>query len=59
MKRAVKFMNVEQVDYVAGISHKGPVLVLHDDYMLEHGTFLENVDGHYKDNPHNNIQSFK
>ena len=41
MKRAVKFMNVEQVDYVAGISHKGPVLVLHDDYMLEHGTFLE------------------
>ena len=41
MKRTVKFMNVEQVDYVAGISHKGPVLVLHDDYMLEHGTFLE------------------
>ena len=41
MKRAVKFMNVEQVDYVARISHKGPVLVLHDDYMLEHGTFLE------------------
>ena len=41
MKRAVKFMNVEQVDYVVGTSHKGPVLVLHDDYMLEHGTFLE------------------
>ena len=41
MKRAVKFTNVEQVDYVAGISQKGPVLVLHDDYMLEHGTFLE------------------
>ena len=41
MKRAAKFMNVEQVDYVAGISHKGPVLVLHYDYMLEHGTFLE------------------
>ena len=34
MKRAVKFMNVEQVDYVAGISQKGLVLVLHDDYML-------------------------
>ena len=41
MNRAVKFMNVEYVDYVPGISHKGPVLVLHDDYMLEHGTFLE------------------
>ena len=33
-------MNVEQVNYVAGISHKGPVLVLHDEYMLEHGTFF-------------------
>ena len=39
-EKSCKFMNVEQVNYVAGISHKGPVLVLHDEYMLEHGTFF-------------------
>ena len=40
MKRTVKIKDVKQVNCVAGNSHKGPVLVLHDKYMLEHGTFF-------------------